>query len=126
MKAARQAELKERHEEIAETLKAQVAVEKSRELKSKPLNEFHLQIMSLWKHDTTFQLNDSDLKKQSVFATAMVQEALFGDIPEPKTIDMLYRSATRSEWLDSIAQEWRTLEERGTWVLVPREKFDRR
>jgi hypothetical protein len=40
--------------------------------------------MSLWEYDKTLQLNDSDLKRESAFAAAMVQQALFGDIPEPK------------------------------------------
>jgi hypothetical protein len=125
MKAARQADLKERYEEIAATLKAQLAVAKSRELNSKPLNEFHLQIMSLWEYDKTLQLNDSDLKRESAFAAALVQEALFGDIPEPKD----YRHAVsighpeREKWLESMAQERRTLEDRGTWVLVPRDSI---
>jgi hypothetical protein len=124
MKAARQADLKEKHEEIAATLKAQLAVANSRELNLKPLNEFHLQIMSLWEYDKTLQLNDSDLKRESAFAAALVQEDLFGDIPEPKDYRHAVSSATeREKWLESMAQERRTLEDRGTWVLVPRDSI---
>ena len=125
MKAARRAGLKEKHEEIATTLKDQLTLAKSREINSKPLNQFHLQIMSLWEYDKTLQLNDSELKRESAFAAALVQEALFGDIPEPKD----YRHAVslshpeREKWLESMAQERRTLEDRGTWVLVPRDSI---
>ena len=125
MKSARRKASQDLNEEIAASLQAHLATAKERELSQIPLTSFHHQIMSLWDYDQTLQLNDAELKKESAFASALVAEILLGDEPEPKD----YRHAVslshpeREKWLESMAQERRTLEDRGTWVLVPRDSI---
>ena len=86
---------------------------------------FHDLVRDLWEYDHTLQLNESELRKESAFAAATVNNLLTGDAPEPATFRQVAKHPERDLWLASMARERSTLEERGTWVLVPRESIGR-
>jgi hypothetical protein len=106
---------------LSELISAHLGEAKAREAASTPL-KFHDQIRGLWEYDAEIQLSDAEIKKGAEYAAALVDDLITGGIPEPAT----YRQATaqdhpeREEWLQSMQRERNTLEERGTWVLVPR------
>ena len=118
--ARREAAVKE-SKELLELVDAYMAIAQEREARSVPFC-FQEQIKSLWDYDFALQLNEAEMKKESAFAAAMVDQVLNGGIPEPAQ----YRHATapyhpeREQWAESIARERATLEGRGTWELVPR------
>jgi len=96
-----------------------MAEAKDREAKSVPLR-FHDQIKSLWEYDFALQLNDIDIKKESAFAASLIEELVTGGVPEPKSYRKVATHPERAQWIDSMNRERHTLEERGTWELVPR------
>ena len=111
---------------LLELVEAHISIAQEREARSVPLT-FHTLIKSLWDYDFSLQLNETDLKNQSAFGAAVVEQLLGGGLPEPDH----YRQAVaeshpeRQQWMDSIARERATLEERGTWELVPRKSIGR-
>jgi hypothetical protein len=103
---------------------AEVANARFREATSVPLR-FHDQIKALWEYDLALQLNDTDIKKQSAYAAALIDNILTGGTPEPANFRSLARHPERSQWLESMARERTTLEDRGTWEFVPRSSIGR-
>ncbi len=93
---------------------AQVADARSREARSVALR-FHDQIKALREYDLAFQLNDTDIKQQSAYAAALIDDILTGGTPEPASFRSLAHHPERSQWLESMVRERTTLEERGTW-----------
>jgi hypothetical protein len=81
---------------------------------------FHDQVRSLWDYDRSLQLNESELRQESAFAAATVQDLLSGGSSEPASFRHVAKHPDRDQWLASMARERSTLEERGTWILVPR------
>ena len=108
----------------AEQEAAYVAFARQREATSVPLR-FHDQVKALWEYDLALQLNESDLKKESAYAAAIIDDIITGGIPEPKNFRSVARHPEREEWLLSMGRERATLEERGTWELVPRSSIGR-
>ena len=121
--ARREAAVKE-SKELLELVEVHMAIAQEREARSVPFS-FQEQIKALWDYDFALQLNEAELKKESAFAAAMVDQMLGGGIPEPAQ----YRHATapthpeREQWAESIARERATLEGRGTWELVTRKSI---
>jgi hypothetical protein len=95
---------------------------KARYARSVPLR-FHDQLKSLWEYDLTLQLNDNDIKKESVYAAAQIEELVTGGTPEPKSFRKVASHPERDQWYESMNRERSTLEERGTWDLVPRKSI---
>ena len=71
------------------------------------------------------QLNDSDLMKEPAYAATIIQDIITGGIPEPETFRKVAQHPERDQWLLSMGRERATLEERGTWELVPRSSIGR-
>ena len=103
---------------------AHVANAKLREASGVPLR-FHDQIRSLWEYDLALQLNDSDVKKESAFAAALIQELVTGGISEPANYRKVAHHPQRQSWVESMGRERSTLEERETWELVPKSSIGR-
>ena len=71
------------------------------------------------------QLNDSDLMKEPAYAATIIQDIITGGIPEPETFRKAAQHPERDQWFLSMGRERATLEERGTWELVPRSSIGR-
>jgi len=116
------AEMDSARSKAARELKEEFEKAQVREKNSVPLSEFHEVIKSLWEYDAALQLNELELRRESAFAASLVHEITIGEVPEPET----YRKAVaanhpeREEWLKSMNRERDTLQERGTWIMVPR------
>jgi len=123
--ARREAAVKE-SKELLELVEVHMAIAKEREALSVPFS-FQEQVKALWDYDFVLQLNEAELKKESAFAAATVDQMLGGDIPEPAQYRHAVAAANpeRVQWAESIARERATLEERGTWELVPRRSIGR-
>ena len=101
------------------TSAAYVANEGSEDAQVEP-SSFHDQIRSLWECDRTLQLNESEIKQESLFAASTIKDLVTGDVPEPETYRKVSTHPEREQWIESMARERATLEQRGTWELVPR------
>jgi hypothetical protein len=86
---------------------------------------FYDQFNASWEYDQALQLNDSDLMKESAYAATIIQDIITGGIPEPESFRKVAQHPERDQWLLSISRERATLEERGTWELVPRSSIGR-
>jgi len=121
LKSARLAAIKEESAIIAASIEEHARAAAIREAKSTPLT-FHDHIKALWEYDATLQLNEHDLMKESAFGAAQVHDLDMSGLPEPSN----FREASspdhpeREKWKESMAKEIKTLEDRGTWELVPR------
>ena len=115
-------ELDSAHFKAARNLDKEIEKARVREKNSVPLSEFHEVIESLWEYDAALQLNELELRRESAIAASLVHDITIGEVPEPGT----YRKAVaanhpeREEWLKSMNRERDTLQERGTWIMVPR------
>jgi len=85
------------------------------------LQTFHEQIDSLWEFEKMITLSDGERKKELLAAAGLVEELMVDEIPTPATYKQAIdkRNPDREEWLASMAKERKTLEERGTWEMVP-------
>jgi len=124
MESARAATLAEAVDVHSKAFAARLADARYREATSIPLN-FHDQIKALWEYDAALQLNDSDISKESAFAASLVGDLVTGGIPEPKNFRSVASHPERIQWLESMGRERKTLEDRGTWELVPRSTIGR-
>ena len=71
------------------------------------------------------QLNDSDLMKEPAYTATIIQDIITGGITEPDNFRNVAQHPERDQWLLSMGRERATLEERGTWELVPRSSIGR-
>jgi hypothetical protein len=119
MDSARAEMLAEAAEVQSKSFVAQTAEAKAREARSVPLR-FHDQLKSLWEYDLALQMNDSEIIKESTVAATLIEELIAGGIPEPKSFRKVATHPERDQWFESMNCERSTLEDRGTWELVPR------
>ena len=85
------------------------------------LRTFHEQIESLWEFEKMITLSDGERKKELMAAAGLVEELMVDEIPTPATYKQAISATNpdRDAWLASMAKERKTLEERGTWKMVP-------
>jgi len=85
------------------------------------LRTFHEQTDSLWEFEKMIALSDGERKKKLLAAAGLVEELMMDEIPTPATYKQAIdkRNPDREEWLASMVKERKTLEERGTWEMVP-------
>ncbi len=119
MDSARAEMLAEAADVQSKSFVAQTAEAKAREARSVPLR-FNDQLRSLWEYDLALQMKDSEIAKESAFAATLIEELIAGGIPEPKSFRKVAIHPERDQWFESMNCERSTLEDRGTWELVPR------
>ena len=83
---------------------------------------FHDQIRFLWDGDAPASLSDCTTEADQAQYAALVAQLLAGDAPDPSS----YKEATSAnhpeheQWRAAVQLERSTLEQRGTWELVPK------
>ncbi len=88
---------------------------------------FHDQIRFLWDGNAPASLSDCTTEADQAQYAALVAQLLAGDAPDPAT----YKEATSAshpeheQWRAAVLRERTTLEQRGTWELVPKSSIGR-
>jgi hypothetical protein len=119
MRAARAAYLEVKQASMAKLIDA---------FQAKGFLTFHEQLQYLWDdvpRSAAILAEDESGKLASPDCAAFVSKLIGGDSPEPSGYKMAIdpKNPEREAWLASMARERGTLEQRGTWDLVPRKSI---